>query len=99
MERYKVMYINRRNNIFFAYKYVLPHINPLSKLPINHANYTYIICKKALHDFILLNELVLKKCNFISLSPFFEEFTKSEAYSDIVEMIQNELFVADMQTN
>ena len=67
IEDYKSKYLNRRNNIIFAFKYIVPYIHRFFKLPVVHANYLFIICKKTYQEIKIFSEAVFKKENIFKL--------------------------------
>jgi hypothetical protein len=89
LEKYRKIYLNRRNIILFVFKHIDPHIPSILKMPVNHANYVYILCKNAYHDLVSFDKAISTKTNFMKLNPYFEEFIKSPAYNDIAEMVKN----------
>lgn len=71
LEKYKKLYLNRRNNIFFVFKHISPHIAQILKMPVIHANYVYILCKKAYHDLLKFDKAIESKENIMKLQPYF----------------------------
>ena len=80
IEKYEKLYLNRRNNIMFIFKYVTPYIYNFYEINANHGITLFVISKKAYHDMKEFNRLLRDKINFMKLSPYFNEFIANPKY-------------------
>lgn len=71
IQRYEKLYLNKRNNIMFIFKFVTPHINNLMNIKANHQITLFILSKKAYHQMRTFHQHVKAKTNFMKLAPHF----------------------------
>lgn len=50
IQRYSKIYLNRRNNIMFIFKFVTPYVYNLFNINANHGITLFIVSKKAYID-------------------------------------------------
>lgn len=98
--RYEKMYLNKRNNIMFIFKFVTPYIYNLFNIKANHGITLFILSKKAYHQMKHLHQYVKSKTNFLKLAPYFDHFIKSTKYDSLVETTKSdiELILAQIYT-
>ena len=66
------MYLNKRNNIMFIFKFITPYIfNIMGYVRANHEITLFILCKKAYHQIKAFHHYVKSKANFLKLAPYF----------------------------
>jgi len=71
----------------FIFKHVTPYIYNLYNINANHGITLFIISKKAYHDMRDLNNKIVAKNNFLNLTPYFKEFTSSDKYTELADLI------------
>jgi hypothetical protein len=91
IQKYEKMYLNKRNNIMFIFKFVTPHINNLMAIKANHQITLFILSKKAYHQMRAFHQHVKAKTNFMKLAPHFSEFTKSSKYEALIETTMSDI--------
>lgn len=76
--------MNYRNNIAFVMKYLFPNACYIKKLPITQENYLFTICKCTYQRLKQLELQTRDKVNFLGLKEYFDEFTKSAHYKQLL---------------
>ncbi len=77
---YEKMYVNKRNNIMFIFKFVCPFANTLVKFKANHGIAFFITSKRAYTDMKKLISEIAKKINIFELKNYWSEFNSSSNY-------------------
>lgn len=74
----------------FIFKHVTPYIYNLYNLNANHGIALFVISKKAYHEMKQLNAYIRARQNFMNLNPYFNEFTQSNKYKELGELIASD---------
>lgn len=70
--RYLKMYLNKRNNLMFIFKFMSPIIFNLYSIKANHGAAMFMMSKKSYHQMKDFFNILIKKQNYLELQPYFE---------------------------
>jgi hypothetical protein len=91
IQKYEKLYLNKRNNIMFIFKFVTPYIYFVYNIKANHEITLFILCKKAYHQMKAFHHYVKARSNFMKLGAYFNEFTKSPKYDSLIGTLASDL--------
>lgn len=79
-EEFEKAYLDRRNDIYFVFKFIAPFISKFGNIKANHGISMFMVSKKAYIDMKAFSKNLQKKDNVFKFKNFFEEFTMSSIY-------------------
>ena len=89
--KYEKLYLTKRNDIMFVFKFISPYIPKFYHVKANHGIALFIMSKKALLEMRGLLSNLLERRNIFKLKPLFEDFSISQTYKNIVSQIESDL--------
>lgn len=91
-------YLNRRNDYMFVHKFVSPYVTYFNHIKANHGIALFIMSKKAFLDIRQLGADMKARKNIFKFHQYFEEFTASLTYKNILDQVLSDQEMAQIQT-
>lgn len=94
---YEKMYLQRRNDIYFVFKFIAPYVSKFGQVKANHGIAMFIISKKAFIDMKQFRRSLEKRENIFKIKNFFEDFTNSQIYQNLLKQVESDIEIIQVQ--
>lgn len=74
----------------FVFKFVAPYVANFYNIKANHGIALFVMSKKAYVDLNQLKKDMMSKKDIFNLKKFFEEFTTSTSYKNMLEYVKTD---------
>lgn len=91
LETLENSYLEKRNDIYFVFKFISPYIPKFYEIKANHGISMFMMSKKAYVDMKSFSRSIEKKENIFKIPHFFEDFVDSPAYSNLKKQVNSDL--------
>ena len=96
-EEMEKAYLDKRNDIFFVFKFIAPYISRFGDIKANHGISLFMVSKKAYIDMKAFHASLQKNENIFKFKEFFEDFNTSLIYKNIVNQVRADLELIQVQ--
>ena len=79
-EELEKLYLDRRNDIYFVFKFIIPHLQQFKDMKANHNVALFLLAKRSFLDMSIFLRAVKNNENIFKQKHFFKEFIKSPVY-------------------
>ena len=80
-------YLDRRNDIYFVFKFIAPYISRFGAIKANHGIAMFMMSKKAYVDMKSFHKGLVKKDNMFKFNHYFEDFANSFIYKNLLKQV------------
>lgn len=82
----------------FVHKFVSPYVVNFYQIKANHGIALFIMSKKAYVDLKKLKNSMIERKNIFKFPKYFEEFTMSQAYKNMLDQVTLDAEMVEMQS-
>lgn len=97
--KYVQQYLERRNNIMFAFKFIIPTAYELCELKLNQSLYLFMLSKATYLELRKVLDALKAKTNLFELQLLWTEFADSYLYQSIQEQIREDLEIVSSHSS